>query len=119
MRWGKLGLQATVLLAGVCALGQGTFIYDQQSSTDEFVPPFGAGTIIQQFSSYGQSFTPALTSVGFIRLKLYDGSLTDGLGATFYVNLRSNSISGPVLGFSTGVLMTNGFAGPVNFYFTP
>src|SRR2546426_12653595 len=80
------------------AQGQGTFIYDQESSTDERVPPFGSGTVIQQFFSYGQSFTPTLGSVDFIRLKLYDGNLSDGLGATFYVNLRSNSIGGSVLG---------------------
>jgi hypothetical protein len=50
--------------------GQGTMVFDQQSSTDEYIPSYGDGTVMLQiFSPWGQSFTPSLTGVDFIRLK--------------------------------------------------
>ena len=58
----------------------------------------------------GQSFTPSLSSVGFIRLMFSGGG-----GATVYVDLRSDSIYGPVLGTSSPVTM--GLSGPQTFYF--
>jgi hypothetical protein len=98
------------LLAARCVNGQGTFIYDQQSSTDE--TPFVGGMQVPTFpdSGNGQSFTPELSSVGFIRL-LFNG----GGGATVYVNLRSASINGPIIGTSGSVRMS--LSGPQNFLF--
>lgn len=102
-------------LSAVLAHGQGTFFYDQQSSTDEVT--LAGGPVIQQLAPYGQSFTPSLSVVGFIRLTLYDNDPNNGLGATLLLRLRANSISGPILDSSSAVVLTNGFIGRVNFFF--
>jgi hypothetical protein len=95
---------------------QGTFVYDQQSSTDETPANFGSGGDIMH-SPPGQSFTPALSALNFIRLNFDDGRTFDGFGATVYVNLRSGSITGTILGTSTPVAMRPTFAGVTNFLF--
>lgn len=66
---------------------------------------------------WGQSFTPGLGSIGFVRLKLLDGNLNDGLGATVYLNLRSGSIAGPIVGVSAPVSMPAFFRGVAEFDF--
>src|SRR5450759_4846854 len=78
------------------AVGQGTFIYDQQSA-DETVLAGEGGGILQSNQPFGQSFTPTFSSINFIRLWLADGLPGNGLGATVFINLRTNSISGPIL----------------------
>lgn len=103
------------VLVGFSVHGQGTFIYDQQSSTDETPFPAG-GTVIQQFTPIGQSFTPANSSIGFIRLKLSD-AVVNTLGATLHVNLRMSSITGSVLGSKDPVSLPDQFAGTANFSF--
>ena len=97
------------------ALSQGTFIYDQQSVTNDSKGGEGA-PIIQSNQPIGQSFTPTLSSVGFIRLFVGD-TFFNGLGATMYVNLRAGSITGPILGSTEPVFMSDGFAGRTNFMF--
>src|SRR5205809_74309 len=88
-----------VALAALCdAEGQGTFVYDQQSSTDESPLPLVGPIIQQQLMFYGQSFTPGLNGVDFIRLKVSDANFGNSLGAVLYVNLRTNSISGGIAG---------------------
>lgn len=94
---------------------QGTFIYDQESSSDE-ISPFGS-VVIQGYSSLGQSFTPSLSTIGFVRLRQFDINPGNALGATVAVNLRSNSMSGAILGTTIPMTMTNGFAGSINFFF--
>jgi hypothetical protein len=111
----KIFLTLFVLLASWTASGQGTFIYDQQSSTDE--TPSG-NTIIQTGQPLGQSFVPTFSSVDFIRLKLSDNNPSFGSGATLYVNLLSGSITGTILGSAQPVTLANGFAGTVNFFFS-
>ncbi len=87
----------------VC-IGQGTLVYDQQSS-DEGRP----GETIVGITSFqqpvGQSFTPSLTAVGFIRLQLLDVIPRNGTGATILINLRTNSISGPIMASTIPVLV--------------
>ena len=103
-----------MFLAGTfSALGQGTFVYDQQSSDESHYMEGSAGLGLQP----GQSFTPALPSVGFIRLYLYDG-FRNGLSGTLNVNLRSDSITGPVLSSAIPVTLPDGFAGTVDFLFS-
>lgn len=97
------------------APAQGTFLYDQQSVTNDSAGGEGVPTI-QSNQPIGQSFTPALGSIGFIRLFLIDGSL-NGLGANVYLNLRSDSITGPILSSTDPVFMPDGFGGPKNFLF--
>ena len=117
MKLHRIVLQAALMLVSACAWGQSTFIYDQQSSTDDTVDQFYGGTIMQDLPPpWGQSFTPSLAAVGFVRLMLNDGDLFDGRGATVYVNLRSG-ITGPILGSTAPVHMPNAFRGVPNFFF--
>ena len=100
------------------ALAQGViYIYDQQSSTNEVQGAAGGGNRIQGNGPFGQSFTPSLSAVGFIRLNLQDLNANNGLGATLYVNLRENSITGNVLSASSPVFMPNSYVGFTNFIF--
>jgi hypothetical protein len=100
------------------AHGQGTFIYDQQSSTEANYQEGGAD--IQQNQIIGQSFIPQLSSVGFIRLFIYNGLLGDTSPATVHINLRANSISGTILSSTLPVAISGGslFAGPLDFLFS-
>jgi hypothetical protein len=105
-------------MAGSAALAQGTFQYDQQSLNHSI----GANVLynIQPNGPIGQSFTPLLSSVGFVQFDLYDGHPNNGLGATLYINLRSNSISGPVLSSTDPVFLpdTVSGGGVTNFLFS-
>lgn len=96
--------------------GQGTFVYDQQSATEETV----RGSLIEIGPSQplGQSFTPALNSIGFVRLKLDDAKKGNDLGSTMIVLLRQSTITGPVIASTDPVALIDGFYGPVNFYFS-
>ncbi|MFM2083106.1 MAG: hypothetical protein RL380_1797 [Verrucomicrobiota bacterium] len=107
------------LLAAVCrAQAQGViYIYDQQSTTYEVQGAAGGGAVIQGNGPFGQSFTPSLSAVGFIRLNLQDVFVNNNLGATLYVNLRANSITGAVLAASAPVFMPDGYIGFTNFIF--
>jgi hypothetical protein len=114
----RVALQIALLLLTTAAdllYGQGTFMFDQQSSTDESLLPGSGGSMT--LNPPAQSFTPALTSVGFIRLKFDDGSPFDSLGASIYVNLRANSVNGTILGSTALVTMRSGFAGVTNLFF--
>jgi hypothetical protein len=53
----------------------------------------------------------------FIRLKLNDPFPGNSLGAVLYVNLRSNSIGGPVMATTASVSLSNAFTGVVEFHF--
>jgi hypothetical protein len=119
MRSHQFHICPLLLFVASSACGQGTFIYDQQSSTNEIPVPFGFGTIIQDASpGGGQSFTPSLNGIDFIRLLLLDANPSNGLGATLYVNLRTNSITGPILASTASVALPDSFDGVVNFFFT-
>jgi hypothetical protein len=113
----KLCFVGLTLITLTCQ-GQGTFIYDQQSSTETNYQEGGAD--IQQNQLIGQSFTPQFTSIRFIRLSIYNGLLGDTTLATVHINLRSNSISGLILGSTIPVSISAGslFAGPVDFFFS-
>jgi hypothetical protein len=104
---------AIVAVSTACAIGQGTVIYDQQSSTESNFG--GQGFAIQSFQPMGQSFTPSLDGVGFIRMSLSRGSFNQG--ATIYLNLRSDSITGAVLAATSPVALAVGFIGTVDFLF--
>jgi hypothetical protein len=106
------------MAAALPVFAQGTFIYDQQSSTDEGWFPYGTGPTIQNLLPYtGQSFVPTFTGMNFIKLNFNDQNPNDGLGATLHLDLRSTSISGPILGSTAAVTMTNGFTGVTTFLF--
>lgn len=108
----------SVLFASLIAIGaaqsQGTLIFDQQSSTDE---THNTGGLSLQFYGFvGQSFTPSLSAVRFVRVKLVDLASANGIGGTLVMNLRSNAINGPILGTTT-LTLENGFSGSTNFVF--
>ena len=100
------------LLNFACSIqGQRTFIYDQQSAVEN---TGGGGAVsIQSNQPIGQSFTPTLSSVGFIRL--FAGGAS---GTTLYVNLRTNSITGPILGQTDLISFVGTFTGYSNFFFS-
>jgi PEP-CTERM motif len=100
---------------------QGTFVYDQQSAVEGITAE--SGGIIQSNRPIGQSFIPTLAAIDFVRFQFADGNSINGLGATVYVNLRSNSITGPIMASTDPVFMPNGFgvgnsAGYTNFFFS-
>ena len=119
-------LQLSVALAVCSVQGQGILVYDQESSTNAGVGSGGAP--IQQDQPMGQSFTPTLSSVGFVQLEFDDGHPGNGLGATVFLNLWSGSISnGTLLGSTDPVFMPDyfgsgsggfGFLTPTNFFFS-
>jgi hypothetical protein len=98
------------------AHGQGSFIYDQQSATSVAISdaaPFG----VEQ--PFGQAFTPALSSVGFVQFEFIDPYPGDGTGATVYVNLWADSLAtGTLLGSTEPVAMPDRFISrSTNFMF--
>ncbi len=97
--------------------GQGTtFVYDQQSATNRTLGPQAAP--IQEDQPMGQSFTPSMAGVGFVQFEFLDFHPTNGLGATVFVNLLADSISGNILGSTAPVFMPDGFNfGITNFFF--
>jgi len=109
----KLHIISLLLLAVWTALGQGSFIYDQQSSTESQSAEVVAA--IQANQPIGQSFTPTLSSVGFIRLQLLDLNPQNGLGAALSINLRTSSITGAILATTDPVLLPDAIPGPATF----
>ena len=107
-------LTVSFLLTTWFARGQGIVVYDQQSTN--LIE--GAAGLYNSFQPMGQSFTPLLSSVGFVSLDLYDGDPLHVLGGTVYVNLRSNSITGTILGVSAAVFMPDAFFGKTNCIFS-
>ena len=94
------------------------FVYDQESVTSD--TELGAsGYNIQTEQPIGQSFTPELSSVGFVRLYVQNGQEMPIPSATVYINLLADSITGPVLGQSELVTLPGGqFTDtPLNFFF--
>ncbi|HOA62409.1 MAG: hypothetical protein KA191_16620 [Verrucomicrobia bacterium] len=101
------------------AAGQGVFVYDQQSSIAEPAFVYGGVLAPDQPPGYGQSFTPSLSAVGFIRMAFRDGRPGNATGASMMMNLRSDSITGPIVGTSLVVDMPEGFVGTADFLFAP
>ena len=112
-----LCLTLTGIFIGSFALAQGTFQYDQRS----WPVPIPANVLeyIQPNEPIGQFFTPSLSFVGFVQLELFDAHPNNGLGATVYINLRSNSINGPILASTDPVFLpdTPIGGGVTNFLF--
>ena len=108
-------IQTALILSALAACGQGTFIYDQSSATNQTFS--SGGYEFQQEQPFGQSFTPSLNSIAFVQMEFLSGLPQLG-GATVYVNLRADSISGPILSSTDPVFMAAGFVyGIANFFF--
>ena len=104
----------TSIAAASSVRAQGTLVFDQQSSTAE--PGLAVGVRFQDNQPFAQSFMPTLSSIGFVRLFMYPGGPASP-DATVYVNLLSDSISGPALGSTDPITIHNYFSGYTNFYF--
>ena len=99
------------------AFGQGTvsYIYDQQSATNDVGGTGTFSTTIYAGGTIGQSFVPTMSSVGFIRLSLVP---TRFGGVTAHVNLWSDEIgTGTLLASTDPVFLLPLVAGYPNFYF--
>jgi hypothetical protein len=111
----KQKLAAIALLLPLLATAQ-TFVYDQQSSDESRPGAGGVDILIEQPT--GQSFRPSLNQVGFVRLDVYDRYINNGLGATLYVNLRSDSITGPIIGSTSPISFPDNFGVWSNYFVT-
>lgn len=101
------------MVTALCASGQGTVIYDQQSSTDETPIP-----ILSGHAYYGnevQGFTPTLSSIDFIRVQLA-GPFYSGPDALAYLTLMT-SLNGPAIATTATSALPPGSAGPTTFVF--
>jgi hypothetical protein len=74
--------------AALRIFAQGTLLVDQQS--------FDLATAIANTSiaGIGQSFTPGFTSINYVQFGVFDINS----GSSLFVNLRQNSMSGPIIG---------------------
>jgi hypothetical protein len=111
-------MQIALMSVAFGACGQGSLQYDQQSVPSDAVNE-GNPIVIQTNIPIGQSFTPTLSSVGFVALAFRDANPGNNLGATIYVNLRQDSITGTILGSTEPLFMPNGIAdSSTNFFFS-
>jgi hypothetical protein len=90
------------------ASAQGTLVFDQQSTG------FVDGTVGLSQTPFGQSFTPALDSIGFVELQLNDGTFA----STVAINIRSDSITGAILGTSMPTTLQSNSGGTYDFLFS-
>jgi hypothetical protein len=88
-------------------------VVDQQSTN-----LVEGAAFLQSGQPMGQSFTPSLSWVDSIVLNLYDSDALHNSGATVYVNLRTNSITGTILGSTSPIFLPDGFSGTTNFIFS-
>jgi hypothetical protein len=97
------------LLTSITADCQG-MLYDQQSTN---IIEGGARWTDQPM---GQSFTPSLSALQVVELSI--AASDNNSGSTLYVNLRSNSITGPILASSVSAVIPYNFLGITNFMFS-
>ncbi len=102
-----------LLWTTLLARSQGTFFIDQQS-TNQTEGSAGLAVGLPM----GQSFTPTFSSVSYLVLFLFDGDIFHNAGGTVLVNLRSNSVTGTILGTSAAVFVPDEFFGLTNFVFS-
>jgi hypothetical protein len=112
---------ALVLLPVLSVVAQGTFTYDQQSVFNDNTGGEGAG-ILPRDQPLGQSFTPSSNAISFLRLQLSDMQPGNNVGGTVHINLRSNSMTGPIIASTLPVFMPDGFGSfgrnSTNFFFS-
>jgi hypothetical protein len=100
------------------ALGQGTFIYDQQSTTDNSQLTTGV-QVYGNNQPVGQSFTPMFPTADFAQMAFQDYFLNIGLTSTVHINVRSDSITGPILASTASITMPADFTNTVFTFFFP
>jgi hypothetical protein len=100
----KFFLIPIILVLLGCSVHGQSFIYDQQSQTSQ---AGGGGYPPAYEQPMGQSFTPTLTSVGFVQFEFAD--IPSGpSGGNIYVNLWAGSLgTGTLLGSTPSVFIPN------------
>lgn len=112
---------AKLLLGFILALtprilpAQGTFSIDQQAGNNNATS--GSLLTINANQPTGQSFTPNLSKVDFIRLFLIDPTI-NGQGGSIVVHLRDGSLAGPILGSTDPVNLTDGINSSMDMLFS-
>lgn len=117
---GSVGKQARAALIGM--LGVGLWIFParagaQVDQANDATPP-NLFNSIQSLGPIGQEFVPAMPSMNFADLFTLDLDDTSSLGVTLLVNIRSGTITGPVVGTSDFVTLSSGFIGVTGFFFS-
>lgn len=97
----KLICSCALTIVSLPMWGQGNFtpLLDQQAA-----PQHDSGVF--PMAGVGQSFTPTLNSIDFIRLAIFlNASDNPDHNAQVYLNLRSDAIGGPIIGTTSLSLM--------------
>jgi hypothetical protein len=116
---------ASSLLVALAARGQGNFIYDQQSSDESRLLDGGDGvqsvseTQFQEHLQHpfllGQTFTPSLNSIEFVRLSITSYA---NVPSTLRLELFATPTSSASLATSTSVTVASTHQVFADFYFT-
>jgi hypothetical protein len=110
----KLKLYVLFALLVIARVHSQGFVYDQQSATNDTEVNHSEGAF---GNGQGQSFTPSLPEVDFIRLLF----LPNSSDTTLDINLMSGSITGPIIGTTVPALLPAGGGNTdavVTFYFS-
>jgi hypothetical protein len=95
-------------LATLRLFGQGTLLVDQQSFA---LATAGTSTSI---IGIGQSFTPAFSAIDYVQFSVADANP----GSSLSVNLRQNSMSGPIIGTTDTQAVLDNISVPTTFLFS-
>jgi hypothetical protein len=85
-------------LAALRLFGQGTLLVDQQSFD------LATATTSTSIAGIGQSFTPSLSVIDYVQFGVADLNP----GSLLFVNLRQNSMTGPIIGTTDTQPVTTG-----------
>jgi len=113
----KAGAGVLVLsLIAAEAFSQGFLVVDQASGT--------TNELLQNFTQIpdnqiAQSFTPSLSTVGFVQFQTYVFDDNNGAGVAFAVNLREGAYNGPILSSTTPVVLLNRLMTQIGTFYYP
>jgi hypothetical protein len=91
---------------------QASLLIDQHNDS---VPPFQGFTTPQ---AIGQSFIPDVGLLAAVELQINDQSIGDGNGFGAFINIRSNNITGSLLGTSNTLNFADTPSGPISPIFS-
>lgn len=111
-----------IVLAGAMVMGlcvSSATVAAHSFTIDQANDGFSGGTLnsLLFYSPMGQEFTPSLTTLGVFELYTEDFDTNNGIGASLFVNIRQNTITGSIIGTSSQVALTDMFNGVTHFDF--
>ena len=107
-----ISIALAIFVSALSSFAQGTLVYDQQATLGNVAR---GGSYIQNQQPMGQSFTPSLSTVGFVQF-MFD-NIGGAVGASVSVNLLANSITGNVVSATSSAFIQNNFNGIATFFF--